>query len=61
MSKTFVFTPVSTHIIGKKGRERVFKILKKILSIPSESPTPNLEALTRNYLHDLSIGREKKI
>ena len=35
MSKTFVFIPVSTSITGKQGRQRVFKILKKTLSIPN--------------------------
>ena len=27
MSKTFVFTPFSTYMMGKQGRQRVFKIL----------------------------------
>ena len=34
MSKTFVFTPFSTYMMGKQGRQRVFKILIKTLSIP---------------------------
>ena len=35
MSKSFVFTPFGTNIMRKHGRQRVVKILKKKLSIPT--------------------------
>ena len=35
MAESFVFTPVGTNIMRKHGRQRVAKILKKTLYIPT--------------------------